>query len=68
MNESKRIKAIPKMHPRHPAPGIHIEANVIMDGGNGPWTDKSGPTGGRDELNEPDNINKNNMGRQFKPK
>jgi len=39
-----------------------------MDGGKGPWTDKSGPTGGRDELNNPETLDKANIGTEFKLK
>ena len=38
-----------------------------MDGGEGPWTDKSGPTGGCDELNNVENLSKNDSGTEFKP-
>merc|ERR1712046_416883 len=48
--------------PRHPAPGRHIEPPPRDDDGRQDghskytWNSKFGPTGGRNEIDEPDSL------------
>ena len=57
--------------PRHPAPGRHVEPPPRDDDGRqddhgkNTWNSKFGPTGGRNEIDQPDSVADDEQGVRY---
>ena len=57
--------------PRHPAPGRHVEPPLRDDDGRqdghgkNTWNSKFGPTGGRNEIDQPDSVADDEQGVRY---